>query len=291
MQKYDISIYGLFAHPVQHSLSPLIHNTSFKKLDIPGIYLKFDIIPEHLTNAIAAIKALNIKGVNLSMPLKTAVIPFLDELTPTAQQLNCVNTIINQDGYLKGDTTDGRGLISSLNYNGIQVQNKTITVLGAGGAGRAIIAALNNQQAAKINVFKRKNSSFLTRQQQLESWSPNIAVIDYQDELALKESLEQSQIIINTTSLGMKPDKHLPISLTALKQLRPQQVVIDIIYSPICTPLLQIAQQQGCHTFNGIGMLVHQAAQSFEEWTQQKMPIDLITNTINNYLNNKSLNS
>ncbi len=129
-------LYGLLAHPAAHSLSPLIHNTSFKVTGINGVYLAFDVMPNELQTSVDAIRTMAIGGVNLSMPLKTTVIPLLDEITSRAERLNAVNTVINRDGKLVGDTTDGQGFIDALKYQNVSVEDKTLTVLGAGGAGR-----------------------------------------------------------------------------------------------------------------------------------------------------------
>ncbi|EEI20797.1 Shikimate dehydrogenase (NADP(+)) [Lentilactobacillus hilgardii] len=274
-------LYGLLAHPAAHSLSPLIHNTSFKVTGINGVYLAFDVMPNELQTSVDAIRTMAIGGVNLSMPLKTTVIPLLDEITSRAERLNAVNTVINRDGKLVGDTTDGQGFIDALKYQNVSVEDKTLTVLGAGGAGRSIIAAAVEAGAAKINVFKRQNQTFKSRKEQLESWSSVISVIPYEDDDAMQESVASSQIVSNSTNIGMSQDNHLPISQAVLARLTPHHVVTDAIYFPLGTPFVKAAKDRGCQTFNGIGMLVHQAAGSFFEWTGQKMPVNDVISAVN----------
>lgn len=269
-------LYGLLAHPAAHSLSPLIHNTSFEVTGINGVYLAFDVIPDNLKPSIEAMRAMNIGGVNLSMPLKTEVLPLLDEVTPRATRLRAVNTITNHAGRLIGDTTDGQGFIDALESAGITVKNQKIAILGAGGAGRSIIAAAIEAGAAKITVFKRENATFMSRKKLLESWSTVVTVIPYDDDHAMAKSVADSQIIINATNLGMGENQLLPISQTVLTQLTPQHVVVDAIYFPLETPLVAAAKKRGCRTFNGVGMLVHQAAGSFRQWTGQKMPVETV---------------
>ncbi|MDH5105106.1 shikimate dehydrogenase [Lentilactobacillus diolivorans] len=266
-------LFGFLAHPAVHSLSPLIHNTSFKVTGINGTYLAFDVTSDGLENTITALRSMHIGGVNLSMPLKTEVIPLLDEMTPRAKRLQAVNTIVNQNGKLIGDTTDGQGFVDALAQQGISVAGKQLTVLGAGGAGRSIIAALIDAGARQINVFKRQNETFEKRKQQLESWSDVVSVIPYENLEKMAASIEASQIIVNTTNVGMSHDHALPILQTMIDLLNSQQIVVDVIYFPLTTPFLEAAKKQGCQTFNGVGMLVHQAAGSFLEWTGKQMPV------------------
>lgn len=274
-------LYGLLAHPAAHSLSPLIHNTSFHVSGVNGVYLAFDVVPENLKTAMAAMRAMAIGGVNLSMPLKTAVLPLLDDITPRAKRLNAVNTIVNRNGKLVGDTTDGQGFVDSLKHAGIDIKGKTITVLGAGGAGRSIIAAAIEAGASKVCVFKRQNKSFAPRKALLESWSDKVSVLPYENEAAMAAAVSQSQIIVNATNIGMSDDNQLPISEAILNQLTSHQVVVDAIYFPLKTPLVKAAEKKGCRTFNGIGMLVHQAAGSFLEWTGKRMPVEKVIATVN----------
>ncbi len=274
-------LYGLLAHPAAHSLSPLIHNTSFQETGINGTYLAFDVTPDHLSESIAGIRAMHIGGVNLSMPLKTDVIPLLDRITPRAKRLNAVNTIVNRDGQLLGDTTDGQGLVDALRFDGIQLADTTVTVLGAGGAGRSVISAAVDAGAARVIVFKRQNTTFDQRKQQLTAWSKTIQVKPYEDEAELVRAIQESQVVVNTTNIGMGDDPRLPVSPEVLQQLGPSQVVVDAVYFPLETPFVRAAKQRGCRTFNGIGMLVHQAAGAFLEWTGRQMPIDVVMNAVN----------
>ncbi|WP_203630276.1 shikimate dehydrogenase [Lentilactobacillus fungorum] len=273
-------LFGLLAHPAAHSLSPLIHNTSFKATGINGTYLAFDVTPAGLSTSLAAMRVMNIGGFNLSMPLKTAVIPMLDEISPRAARLQAVNTVVNRDGRLFGDSTDGQGFIDALHANGVEVANQTLTVLGAGGAGRAIVAAAIDADAAQINVFKRQNQTFTQVRQQMTRWSPNVAVVAYEDQAAMARSFDDSQIVVNATNVGMAGNQQLPVSQQLMNRLGPQHVVVDVVYFPLLTPFVQAAKQQGSRAANGIGMLVHQAAGSFLEWTGQKMPIQKVVEAV-----------
>ena len=266
-------LFGLLAHPAAHSLSPLIHNTSFQVTGINGIYLAFDVTSAGLADSLAAMRAMHIGGFNLSMPLKTDVLPLLDEITPRAERLSAVNTVINRDGRLIGDSTDGQGCVDALKQDDMTIDEKVVTVLGAGGAGRAIISAAVDAGAKQVYVFKRTNDLFEARKEQLEGWSDVVTVLPYEDEGLIAEAFDESQIIANATNVGMAGDQSLPVSQSVMNHLTPQHIVSDAIYFPLETPFIHAAKQRGSRTYNGIGMLVNQAAGSFLEWTGQRMPI------------------
>lgn len=273
-------LFGFLAHPAAHSLSPLIHNTSFKVTGINGVYLAFDVTSAGLADSLAAMRTMNIGGFNLSMPLKTDVIPLLDEVTPRAERLQAVNTVVNRDGRLIGDSTDGQGFIDALKANNITLDEKVITVLGSGGAGRAIISAAVDAGAKKVYVFKRTNDLFESRKEQLEAWSNVVEVLPYEDEELMIKAIDQSQIVSNSTNIGMAGDKSLPVTPAVLNHLTANHIVTDAIYFPLETPFIRAARKQGSHTYNGIGMLVNQAAGSFLEWTGQRMPVDQVIEAV-----------
>ena len=277
------SLYGFIAKPARHSLSPLIHNTSFQALGINSVYLAFDVEQSQFENAVQSMRALPIRGINVSMPYKQQIIKYLDELTPVAKQLRAVNTVINRAGRLIGDSTDGEGFINALADEQVSVKGKRVAVLGAGGAGRAIILATANE-GAEVVVFKRQNGTFNELKQRLASWSDHIRVLPYEDEDQMAAELQQADVIVNTTNLGMADDTRSPVSPQVMAVLHTGQIVADAIYAPLETPFLAQAKQQGCQTMNGLGMLVQQAAGSFNRWTGQKMPIDNVKEAIKQQL-------
>lgn len=277
------SLYGFIAKPARHSLSPLIHNTSFQALGINSVYLAFDVEQSQFENAVQSMRALPICGINVSMPYKQQIIKYLDELTPVAKQLRAVNTVINRAGRLIGDSTDGEGFINALADEQVSVKGKRVAVLGAGGAGRAIILATANE-GAEVVAFKRQNGTFNELKQRLASWSDHIRVLPYEDEGQMAAELQQADVIVNTTNLGMADDTRSPVSPQVMAVLHTRQIIADAIYAPLETPFLTQAKQRGCHTMNGLGMLVQQAAGSFNRWTGQKMPIDKVKNVIKQQL-------
>lgn len=285
----ETRLFGFFAHPAHHSLSPLMYNVSFEQLGINARYLAFDVQPSEIKQAVQSIRTLKLAGANLSMPFKQAVIPLLDEITPRARQLESVNVILNRAGYLIGDSVDGYGFFESLAAQKVEFKDQQITVLGAGGAGRSIIQAAIDNQISQINVFKRKNETFVQRKRQLERLAQGshtrVNLINYEDQAQMKHSLARSHLVINTTNLGMgAQESQIPVTPDVLQALDGNQVVCDVIYAPRETKFLRFAKQRGCQTFNGLGMLIYQGALSFKWWTHEAMPIQQVAQAINQQL-------
>lgn len=275
---------GLFASPSTHSISPIIHNNAFEKLGLNYIYLSFEVDKDNLKDAVKSIKTLNMRGVNLSMPNKKAVIQYLDEISETAKLSQSVNTIVNDNGILKGYSTDGKGFFKSLEKEKIFVKNKNIIILGIGGASISIISQAAFEGVENIFVFKR-DKNWEEQKKILDNISDKtdckIELYSLENKNILKRKIEESYLLINATNVGMKEN----ISLIEDKSFfRKDLIVSDIIYSPKKTKLLQIAEKEGCKIVNGIGMLLYQGALSFELWTNKKMPVDYIKKIIFNYI-------
>lgn len=274
---------GLFASPSAHSISPIIHNNAFEKLGLNYAYLSFEVNKDNLKDAAQSIKTLNMRGVNLSMPNKKEVIQYLDEISETAKLSQSVNTIVNDNGILKGYSTDGKGFFKSLEEEKIFMKDKNITILGTGGASIAIISQAVFEGIKNIFVFKR-DKNWNEQKKILDNIASktncNIELNSLEDKNILKRKIEESDLLINATSVGMKED----FSLIEDKSFfRKDLIVSDIIYNPEKTKLLQIAEKEGCKIINGIGMLLYQGALSFELWTNKKMPVDYIKEIIFNY--------
>lgn len=270
----------LLGHPVSHSISPKMHNESFSKLGLNMAYLAFDTTPEKLPDMLHGLKAQNFLGCNLTMPLKTAVIPYLDELSQAAKLSQSVNTILHKDGRLIGHTTDGIGYMDSLTDQDFHVIGEHMTILGAGGAATSIITEAALQGVKKIYVMKRQNASYpqtvafaemITRETNCE-----VIVRDQNDPDALKASIADSLLLTNATNVGMEEDQR---SLVPPEFLRKDLLVSDIIYHPEMTTLLKDAKEAGARYMNGKYMLLFQGAASFQIWTGEKMPISYIKET------------
>lgn len=275
---------GLFASPSAHSVSPIIHNNAFKKLGLNYAYLSFEVNKDNLKDAVKSIKTLKMRGVNLSMPNKKEVIQYLDEISETAKLSQSVNTIVNDNGILKGYSTDGKGFFKSLEEEKIFVKNKNITILGTGGASISIISQAVFESVENIFVFKR-DKNWEEQKKILDNISDKtnckIELYSLEDKNILKRKIEESILLINATNVGMKEN----ISLIEDKSFfRKDLIVSDIIYNPTKTKLLQIAEKEGCKIVNGIGMLLYQGALSFELWTDKKMPVEYIKEILFNYI-------
>lgn len=270
---------ALLGSPVSHSISPQMHNESFRLLGLDYVYLAFDVTPEHLRNAVLGLKAAGICGFNLTMPLKVHILPYLDELTPAARLAQAVNTVIVKDGRLIGHTTDGAGYMQSVSDAGYDIIGKKMTLLGAGGAATAICVQAALDGVSSIDMYKRKNATWDKTEefchQVASETGCNIRLLDIEDTSLLAESVAESTILTNATSVGMAPDtSSSPIPDSAM--LQEGLIVSDIIYNPRETLLMKQAKERGCPCFNGLYMLLYQGAAAFKCWTGQEMPTDII---------------
>ncbi|MGM0298973.1 shikimate dehydrogenase [Enterococcus sp. AZ077] len=270
---------GFFAKPASHSLSPLMHNLAFSHWGIDAVYLAFEIDQTNLRQAVKSIRTLDMLGVNVSMPNKTAVLAYLDQLSPEAELIGAVNTIVHQEQRLIGYNTDGMGFVRSVNETGHPIKNQKIVVLGAGGAAKAIVVQMALEGAQEITIYKRLNATFLPLKEYFAKVSEKtgcpIRLHDYADESQLALDLSQANLLINATDIGMGSKKdQLPIA--DVKLLHSQLAVFDLIYSPSETRLIQEAKKMGIKAYNGLGMLIHQGAIAFELWTHREMPVQNI---------------
>ncbi|MFN3740822.1 MAG: shikimate dehydrogenase [Thermodesulfovibrionales bacterium] len=252
-------ITGLIGYPVEHSLSPLMHNSAFEALGLDYCYVTFPVEPQRLKEAIEGIRALGLAGVNVTVPHKEAVIKFLDRVDEEAKEIGAVNTIVNKEGLLIGYNTDGRGFMASLNENCIDIEKKTVFLIGAGGASRAVAYYLSKKaQELLIYDIDIKKAKALAQ---------NLKAKISEDLSALKGA----DIIINATPLGLKPDDPSPVDPQMLGR---EKVVCDLIYKK--TRLLKEAETKGCRTLDGLGMLLWQGVFAFELWTEVKPPVEVM---------------
>lgn len=266
---------AVVAMPIKHSISPMIHNLAFKTLGINGVYLAFDIPESDLEETIKNIKRYNMWGINLSMPYKNKVLPYLDELDDSASLFGIVNTIVNRDGKLVGYNTDGYGFFASLPKS-FQLEGSEITLLGGKGAATAILVHAVLNGASQVNVFCKEKyleetKERLSKLSKLSNTLVEIACLEDSD--CVQEKILCSDLVVNAGNLGMD-GKSLPVSSEII--FASNQIVADVIYQPFETPFLALAKEQGVETVNGLGMLLFQAAATFELWTGEMMPTDLI---------------
>ncbi len=257
-------ITGIFGYPIEHTLSPLMHNTAFNHLGLDMCYVPFRVSPEDLPDAVKSIRCLNLPGVNITVPHKENVIPLLDKVNEEASFIGAVNTIVNSEGTLTGYNTDGRGFISSLSEEGIEIDKKDIVIIGTGGASRAVSYYLS-EKASSLSLYDIDKPKAEKLVNDLKKIRNNIVLLDNIKDIG------KPGIIINATPLGMKPDDPLPLDTAFIS---PDMAVCDLVYKN--TNLLQEASKKGAETINGSGMLLWQGVLAFELWTGVKPPVDLM---------------
>lgn len=259
-----MNIYGLIGNPVAHSLSPLMHNAAFANMEIDARYVAFCV--HDLAQAVQGIRGLNIRGVSVTLPFKTAVIAYLDDLDPGARAIGAVNTILNNDGRLTGFNTDWTGLIRDLE-EAMDLRGKRFAVLGAGGAARAAVFGIIHAGGTPVIVNRSVAHGEALAAEFGCAFHP----------LAHAARVE-ADCLINTTPVGMTPQvDQSPMSLAVLKRF---PWVVDIIYTPLKTKLLRDAEADGCRTRSGLGMFVHQGAEQIRLWTGQLPPVDLMRRAV-----------
>jgi shikimate dehydrogenase len=280
-------ICGLIGDPVDHSMSPAMHNAAFKEMGLDYVYLPFLVKPEHLAEAVTGLRALNVLGFNVTIPHKVAIVPLLDSVDPLAEKIGAVNTVVNTNGRLHGFNTDAGGFYRALEEHGVNPEGKNVAVLGAGGAGRAVSYILT-EKGARMTIFNRREH--LARAQDIadmimKTLGKPVTVVALED---LPEGLRGIDILVNTTSVGMWP--HSGDTLVPAALLKEIPVVIDIVYNPVETRLLQEAAQAGAKTIGGVDMLAWQGALAFEKWTGRPAPLDLMRRQILKTLGNSGGN-
>ena len=271
---------GLIGTPVAHSKSPAMYNYCFQKFGLDWAYLAFDVPQEKAAEAVAAIRTLNLRGANVTMPCKNAVIPYLDELSPAAKAIQAVNTIVNENGRLIGHNTDGCGYTQNLRRSGIEVAGKKIVLLGGGGAASAIAIQAALEGAAEIAVFNLKDAFWPRGEKGLAAIAQaapacRISLHDLEDRKALKAAVGRCDILSNATRVGMAPYEDQS-NITDLTWFRPDLVVTDVVYAPPATKMLREAGAAGCRTCDGLGMLLCQGAEAFRLYSGLEMPVEEI---------------
>ena len=265
---------AVVANPIKHSISPFIHNSAFESTNTNGVYLAWEVETTDLAETVANIRRYQMFGINLSMPYKEQVIPYLDELSEEARLIGAVNTVVNRDGTFIGYNTDGKGFFKSL--PSFKISGKRMVLLGAGGAAKAILAQAILDRVSQVSVFVRsasmgKTRSYLEKIQNATGFRVDLfALEDVQD---LQDSITKADLLVNATSVGMD-EVSLPIPRNIV--LSEKILVADVIYQPFETPFLKWARNQGNQSINGLGMLLYQAAEAFQLWTDKEMPTDQI---------------
>ena len=265
---------AVVANPIKHSISPFIHNSAFEATNTNGVYLAWEVDATELAETVANIRRYQMYGINLSMPYKEQVIPYLDQLSEEACLIGAVNTVVNREGTLIGYNTDGKGFFKSL--PSFKISRKRLVLLGAGGAAKAILAQAILDGVSQISVFVRSSSMEKTRpylEKIQNATGFRVDLFELEDVQDLQDSITQADLLVNATSVGMDGSSQpIPTSIVLPEKL----LVADVIYQPFETPFLKWAKEQGNQSINGLGMLLYQAAEAFELWAGKEMPTDQI---------------
>ncbi|NER21829.1 MAG: shikimate dehydrogenase [Symploca sp. SIO1C2] len=275
---------GVIGDPVEHSLSPVMHNRAIASLGVDYVYLPLPIKPEDLAVAIAGFKAIGLVGFNITIPHKQAIMPLLSEVSDIAQGVGAVNTVYRTNSGWWGTNTDVAGFISPLQALNRDWSQTKVVVLGYGGAARAVVVGCTQLGCTKIHVIGR-NPQKLSQFQQ--SWdSTNLPVsINIHLWQQLPELISQADLLVNTTPVGMYPDiDRSPVEEATIQRLSAKAIAYDLIYTPSTTKFLQQAQQQGAVTLNGLEMLVQQGAAALKIWLGQTPPVDIMRQSLQEQL-------
>jgi shikimate dehydrogenase len=260
----NTAIYAILGDPVSHSLSPVMHNRAFSHVKYNGVYFAFRV--KEIGKAISGIKALGIKGAGITIPHKVAVMEFLDEVDDMAEKIGAVNTIINRQGKIFGYNYDSIGAVKAIKEK-TGINNKAVAILGAGGAARAVGYGIISE-GGRLTILNRTKE----KGEKLAS--------DLESDFCPLEDLKRvkCEILINTTPVGMEPNVDgIPVKK---EHLHKGMIVMDIVYNPLKTHLLKVAEDMGCTTIDGVSMFVFQGAGQFELWTGKKAPVDLMRKTV-----------
>jgi shikimate dehydrogenase len=260
-------IVGIFGSPIEHTLSPAMHNAAFVKMGLDMFYLAFHVSPQDLSDALKSIKALNMAGVNITVPHKENVIPLLDRVDEEAAFIGAVNTVVLSEGILTGYNTDGRGFMSSLSEGGILVDGKHVGIIGAGGAARSI-GYYVSEKASRLSLFDINKAKAEKLVHDLSTIRSNVSYQTIDD-------MKNLDVVINATPLGMRPEDPLPVKP---ELITPDMIICDLVYKN--TTLLQVAADKGAKTLDGSGMLLWQGVLAFELWTGIKPPVDVMRDAL-----------
>lgn len=263
-------VIGILGCPVKHSLSPVMQNAAFAVAGLDYVYVPFGVEPENLAAAVAGLRALSVRGFNVTVPHKTAVIPFLDHLDESAVAAGAVNTVVNDSGCLTGYNTDGDGLLKSLaDEFFFKPQGASVAVLGAGGAARGAVASFCRAGVGRVVIANRTPGKAGELAAFMNSRYPGTTLVPVDGLAALEQDLAHVDLLLNTTSYGMEAGAESPLNIDGLSRAA---LVYDMIYAPPRTPLLRDAEQRGLRNANGLGMLVSQGELAFMIWTGQLPP-------------------
>jgi len=282
----NTKLIGIVGHPIKHSLSPLMQNISFALGKLSYIYVPFDVPSNNLEDAIKGMLALGIRGFNITLPHKEKIIQYLEDVSEEAGVIGAVNTVVNENGYLHGYNTDSHGITKSLQPYKEELNGAIVTVIGSGGAARSVVYNLIRHHKIKsMNIINRtlQRAEFLRDYFSSKMHFNNITPLELVSP-DLVDVFKNSKLIVNTTSLGMYPNvDDSPVDFP--DSFHEGQIVFDVVYNPLKTKFLQLAESRGAKIINGLQMFIEQGAKSFELWTGEEMNVGEIYEKLTAQLN------
>lgn len=277
-------VIGIIGWPITHSLSPVMHNAAFKHLGLDFCYVPFSVKEGYIELAIRSILALNIAGINVTIPYKESVLPYLSEISKEAKIMGAVNTIKVVDNKLKGYNTDGIGFTASLKEAGYPVKGHSMLIFGGGGAAKAVVFQSAAEGAKEIIIANRTTDKAKLLKEQTEKYFPSVKIkaigIGYNE---IKGIINKVDIVVNTTSIGLRKEDPSPVPKEFLHD---GLFIYDLIYNPPETMLITNAKELGCSYINGLGMLLHQGAASFKLWTGIEPPLEVMRQSLDEVIRN-----
>jgi shikimate dehydrogenase len=270
---YKAELVGVFGHPVAENPTVVMHEAAYAELGLNWRYLTIEVMPQDLGAAMAGMRAMNFRGINLTIPHKVAVLQYLDEVRPAAALMGAVNTVINEGGRLIGENADGKGFMTALTGDaGVDPSGKRVVVLGAGGAARALTVELALAGASRIDIVNRGETRGRELVELLNSRTPTTS--EFSPWPGGYRVPAGTDILVNATSIGLFPNVHDRPDID-FSSIAAGTVVCDVIHTPL-TPFLEAAQKQGARTVDGLGMLVYQGAIGFRMWTGLDAPVKVM---------------
>jgi len=267
-------VVAVLGHPVEHSLSPVMHNAAFRALDMNWVYVAFDVAPDGLAEAVRGARALGLAGLNLTVSLKEAAARIVDRLDDSARRLRSVNTIKMATDAVVGYSTDGTGFVRSVEEDlDMAIEHKDVVVLGAGGAAAAIVTAAVDAGARTVTIVNRTFDRAVRLRETVVQGTDGACPVEVVALENVGRWEGRADLVVNATSLGWRADDPIPVPSGFVRE---GMAVLDTCYNPAGTPLLEEARRCGVPSTDGLGMLVHQGAASFEIWTGRSAPVDVM---------------
>ena len=268
-----LKTFAVIGDPIDHSLSPTIHNAAYRELEMECTYIAYRVIQGELATGIESLKKIKISGFNVTIPHKIEMMKYLDNLDDNCKKIGAVNTVLNDDGILRGFNTDMDGFLEPLKRKEIEIKNSKILMLGAGGAARAIIAGFQKENAKEITIVNRTKS----KGDELAGFANELGLSSMSKSIEDMNNFDSEfDIVVNASSLGLKDEKNIIPS----KLLDEQTTVYDIVYKPIKTDLINIAKEKKSRIIFGYEMLLGQAIRSFEIWLDKQAPYEAMKRSI-----------